>query len=218
VPPGCLFHWGALTDRGLRVTDVRETKKQFQHYAQENIGPYSQQVGIPGPPRITFYEVHNYQGEALAAGELAQASDVMMAHPLALQLRNLQTLVDIGRQELDGHLAGAVDEHHPGARGVSQDRDAGVRGPPGAARADDGVGHRSTPSVMTMTITQSSSEDRMPNTPTTASGEAVVHQGTFAEGESRPETYPDEEQVGAFPEGESDAAAHPEEEHVGTFA
>ena len=35
------------------------------------------------------------QGEALAAGELAQASDVMMAHPLALQLRNLQTLVEI---------------------------------------------------------------------------------------------------------------------------
>ena len=36
------------------------------------------------------------QGEALAAGELAAASDVMMAHPLALQLRNLQTLVEIG--------------------------------------------------------------------------------------------------------------------------
>jgi regulator of protease activity HflC (stomatin/prohibitin superfamily) len=36
------------------------------------------------------------QGEALAAGELAHASDVMMAHPLALQLRNLQTLVELG--------------------------------------------------------------------------------------------------------------------------
>ncbi len=35
------------------------------------------------------------EGEALAAGELARAADVMMAHPLALQLRNLQTLVDI---------------------------------------------------------------------------------------------------------------------------
>jgi regulator of protease activity HflC (stomatin/prohibitin superfamily) len=35
------------------------------------------------------------QGEALAAGELAIASDVMMAHPLALQLRNLQTLVEV---------------------------------------------------------------------------------------------------------------------------
>ena len=35
------------------------------------------------------------QGEALAAGELATASDVMMAHPLALQLRNLQTLIEV---------------------------------------------------------------------------------------------------------------------------
>jgi regulator of protease activity HflC (stomatin/prohibitin superfamily) len=36
------------------------------------------------------------QGEALAAGELGRASDEMMAHPLALQLRNLQTMVEIG--------------------------------------------------------------------------------------------------------------------------
>ena len=36
------------------------------------------------------------EGEALAAGQLAEASDVMMEHPLALQLRNLQTLVELG--------------------------------------------------------------------------------------------------------------------------
>ncbi len=36
------------------------------------------------------------QGEAMAADSLAAASDVMMAHPLALQLRNLQTLVELG--------------------------------------------------------------------------------------------------------------------------
>jgi regulator of protease activity HflC (stomatin/prohibitin superfamily) len=36
------------------------------------------------------------EGEARAAGELGRASDVMMAHPLALQLRNLQTMVEIG--------------------------------------------------------------------------------------------------------------------------
>jgi regulator of protease activity HflC (stomatin/prohibitin superfamily) len=35
------------------------------------------------------------EGEALAAGELANAADVMMAHPLALQLRNLQTLAEV---------------------------------------------------------------------------------------------------------------------------
>jgi regulator of protease activity HflC (stomatin/prohibitin superfamily) len=36
------------------------------------------------------------EGEPLAAAALGQASDTMMAHPLALQLRNLQTLVEIG--------------------------------------------------------------------------------------------------------------------------
>jgi regulator of protease activity HflC (stomatin/prohibitin superfamily) len=40
-------------------------------------------------------KIINAEGEALAAGELANASDVMMAHPLALQLRNLQTLVEV---------------------------------------------------------------------------------------------------------------------------
>ena len=65
APPGCLFHWGALTERGLRVTDVWETKDQFEQYAQEAIGPFSEQVGIPGPPRITFYEVHNYQAASV---------------------------------------------------------------------------------------------------------------------------------------------------------
>jgi len=32
----------------------------------------------------------------LAAAALGKASDIMMAHPLALQLRNLQSLVEIG--------------------------------------------------------------------------------------------------------------------------
>src|SRR5215213_3808852 len=36
------------------------------------------------------------EGEALAADQLGAASDVMMSHPLALQLRNLQSLVEIG--------------------------------------------------------------------------------------------------------------------------
>jgi regulator of protease activity HflC (stomatin/prohibitin superfamily) len=36
------------------------------------------------------------EGEAMAAAALGEASDTMMAHPLALQLRNLQTLVEIG--------------------------------------------------------------------------------------------------------------------------
>jgi regulator of protease activity HflC (stomatin/prohibitin superfamily) len=35
------------------------------------------------------------EGEAMAAASLGDASDIMMNHPLALQLRNLQTLIEI---------------------------------------------------------------------------------------------------------------------------
>ncbi len=41
-------------------------------------------------------KIINAEGEAMAAASLGTASDVMMAHPLALQLRNLQSLVEIG--------------------------------------------------------------------------------------------------------------------------
>jgi regulator of protease activity HflC (stomatin/prohibitin superfamily) len=36
------------------------------------------------------------EGESLAAAALGDASDIMMLHPLALQLRNLQSLIEIG--------------------------------------------------------------------------------------------------------------------------
>jgi len=41
-------------------------------------------------------KIINAEGESLAAAALGDASDTMMAHPLALQLRNLQSLVELG--------------------------------------------------------------------------------------------------------------------------
>ncbi len=41
-------------------------------------------------------KIINAEGESLAAAALGDASDTMMKHPLALQLRNLQTLVELG--------------------------------------------------------------------------------------------------------------------------
>nr|WP_222618178.1 slipin family protein [Nakamurella sp. PAMC28650] len=41
-------------------------------------------------------KIINAEGESMAAAALGDASDIMMAHPLALQLRNLQSLVEIG--------------------------------------------------------------------------------------------------------------------------
>jgi hypothetical protein len=59
-PPGALFHWAAATGDGIRIVDVWETQEQFDAFAQAEIGPYSQQVGIPAPPEVTVTPVHAY--------------------------------------------------------------------------------------------------------------------------------------------------------------
>ena len=41
-------------------------------------------------------KIINAEGESLAAAALGDAADIMAAHPIALQLRNLQSLVEIG--------------------------------------------------------------------------------------------------------------------------
>ena len=98
------------------------------------------------------------EGEQLAADQLGAASDVMMAHPLALQLRNLQSLVEIGVdknttvvfpaplmstiQELGAFLAreqaaGATPPPAPAPPTVPAGlpaADHGTNGPPTAAR------------------------------------------------------------------------------------
>jgi hypothetical protein len=59
-PAGALFHWVAETADGIRVTDVWESREQFDRFAQEQIGPYAAEVGIPGPPEISYLDVHNH--------------------------------------------------------------------------------------------------------------------------------------------------------------
>lgn len=60
TPPGAISHWVAKTDDGMRVVDVWETREQFERFAQEQIGPYSKEVGLEGEPATRFYDVHNY--------------------------------------------------------------------------------------------------------------------------------------------------------------
>jgi hypothetical protein len=58
--PSGLFHWVTQTDDGIRVTDVWESAEEFQQFADEHIAPITQEVGVPGPPELSFYDVHNY--------------------------------------------------------------------------------------------------------------------------------------------------------------
>jgi len=57
--PGGLFHWITKTPDGFRVVDVWKTKAEFDKFAREKIGPYTQEVGL-APPTITEHAVHNY--------------------------------------------------------------------------------------------------------------------------------------------------------------
>ena len=59
-PRGALFHWVAETADGVRVTDVWESREQFDQFAQEQIGPYTAEAGIPGPPEVSYVNVHNH--------------------------------------------------------------------------------------------------------------------------------------------------------------
>ena len=59
-PAGAISHFATMTDTGLRVVDVWETREQFEKFAQEQIGPYSQEVGITSQPAMQFFDVHNY--------------------------------------------------------------------------------------------------------------------------------------------------------------
>jgi hypothetical protein len=58
--PGGMFHWVTKTNEGFFVTDVWESREQFERFAEEKIGPVSREAGITDQPKITFYEVHNY--------------------------------------------------------------------------------------------------------------------------------------------------------------
>ena len=60
MPNGGISHWVTATGDGIRVTDVWESREQFERFAQEQIGPFTREAGIAAPPQMTFYEVHNY--------------------------------------------------------------------------------------------------------------------------------------------------------------
>ena len=58
TPEGGMFHVAALTDTGLRVTDLWQSAEAFQSFTEQRLMPGVQQLGIPGQPRVEIYPVH----------------------------------------------------------------------------------------------------------------------------------------------------------------
>ena len=65
TPPEAISHWVAKTDDGLHIVDVWESREAYDRFAQEQIGPYSAEVGITDPPEIRYFEVHSHLGRGL---------------------------------------------------------------------------------------------------------------------------------------------------------
>lgn len=59
-PDGSLSHWATMTEKGLLVTDVWESREKFDAFARDKMGPLTAEAGFAGPPKMTFHEVHNY--------------------------------------------------------------------------------------------------------------------------------------------------------------
>ena len=58
VPPGALFHVMAVTDNGVRVTDVWESAEAFDAFARDRLMPGVKQLGIPGEPQVEILPAH----------------------------------------------------------------------------------------------------------------------------------------------------------------
>ena len=57
-PAGGMFHVAAITDTGIRVTDLWESAEAFQTFVGQRLMPGVLQLGIPGEPKVEIYPVH----------------------------------------------------------------------------------------------------------------------------------------------------------------
>jgi heme-degrading monooxygenase HmoA len=55
-----LFHWVMETEDGFRVVDVWESREAFEAFEQGKLRSIYREVGIVDPPKIQFFDVHNY--------------------------------------------------------------------------------------------------------------------------------------------------------------
>ena len=57
-PGGGMFHVAAITEEGLRVTDVWASAEAFQQFVETRLMPGVQQLGITSEPEVAVYPVH----------------------------------------------------------------------------------------------------------------------------------------------------------------
>lgn len=57
-PVGGMFHVAAVTDEGVRITDVWASGEAFEGFVQHRLMPGIAHLGLPGEPQVEVYPVH----------------------------------------------------------------------------------------------------------------------------------------------------------------
>jgi hypothetical protein len=71
LPAGGLFHAAGVNDNGLQVCDVWESAEVFQRFAEGQIQPITQEVGLPAP-EVRSFEVRQVRGSGGGPVEFVQ--------------------------------------------------------------------------------------------------------------------------------------------------
>jgi len=66
APEGGMFHIAAITEDGLRITDLWTSAEAFHRFVETRLMPGVQQLGIPGEPQVEIYPVHRLFTPAFA--------------------------------------------------------------------------------------------------------------------------------------------------------
>ena len=53
-----MFHIAAVTDGGVRVTDVWESAEAFDAFVRDRLMPGVKKLGIPGEPQVEILPAH----------------------------------------------------------------------------------------------------------------------------------------------------------------
>ena len=61
LPPGALFHATGRYEGGLRVVDVWEDRDEFGRFAEAQIRPHTEAVGLPAPDIRVMFDVDEFK-------------------------------------------------------------------------------------------------------------------------------------------------------------
>ncbi len=56
--PGGIHHVAWFTDRGMYAVDVWESAEDYQRWAESELMPGVQRLGLPGQPEIEIHQAH----------------------------------------------------------------------------------------------------------------------------------------------------------------